>query len=77
MPSVETYGWASSEEPRSCGYISDEIIVILKKLGIRRVLDVGAGNGTLCHEMSRAGFEVVGRARRKNRKRILRWDTVL
>lgn len=62
MPSnlVEEYGWNSANRPQSCGYIAPEIIAILKKLGARRILDLGAGNGILCSELVTAGFEAVG-----------------
>ena len=57
---VETYGWATAEAPHSCEYIAPEIINILKRLYISRVLDVGSGNGKLCCEIKRSGLIVVG-----------------
>lgn len=57
---VENYGWASAEGPHSCGYITPTVLSLLQGLDVKRVLDLGAGNGTLCSEMSRAGFEVAG-----------------
>lgn len=61
MPNtVENYGWTSAEGPYSCGYIRPKILSILKKLGAKSVIDLGAGNGKLCFAMSRAGFRVAG-----------------
>lgn len=57
---VIDYGWASSEGPNSCGYITPEIISILKKLGVQRVLDLGSGNGKLCSVLAHEGHSVVG-----------------
>jgi 2-polyprenyl-3-methyl-5-hydroxy-6-metoxy-1,4-benzoquinol methylase len=57
---VESYGWASSEGPQSCGYILPEIFSIVKQLKIRSIIDVGAGNGKLCFELLREGFRVAG-----------------
>jgi 2-polyprenyl-3-methyl-5-hydroxy-6-metoxy-1,4-benzoquinol methylase len=57
---VEDYGWSSSQGPQSCGYIAPRILSVLKKLGVRRVLDLGAGNGALCSQLASAGYEVAG-----------------
>lgn len=57
---VENYGWNTADAPPSCDYITPRIISILKKLGVRRVLDLGAGNGRLCSDMAHQGHEVVG-----------------
>jgi 2-polyprenyl-3-methyl-5-hydroxy-6-metoxy-1,4-benzoquinol methylase len=58
--SVGNYGWSSAEAPCSCGYIFPGVLSILRRLGVRRVADLGAGNGRLCGELSLAGFQVVG-----------------
>ncbi len=57
---VQSYGWSSADGPHSCRYITPRIVDLLRRLGARRVLDLGAGNGKLCGEMSQAGHEVVG-----------------
>ena len=57
---VDNYGWSSSDNPRSCGYIVPRILSILRELGVQRVLDVGAGNGALCSELLREGYRVAG-----------------
>jgi 2-polyprenyl-3-methyl-5-hydroxy-6-metoxy-1,4-benzoquinol methylase len=54
------YGWGSAAPPHSCAYLVPVVISALRNLGVRRVLDVGAGNGALCGALSLAGFEVVG-----------------
>lgn len=60
MRLTEDYGWTSEQGPTSCGYIVPAIFDILRELQPRRVLDLGAGNGALCHELVAAGYEVVG-----------------
>jgi 2-polyprenyl-3-methyl-5-hydroxy-6-metoxy-1,4-benzoquinol methylase len=57
---VGNYGWSSAEGPESCGYIAPAVLDLLRQLGARRVLDIGSGNGKLCSELKRAGFDVVG-----------------
>ena len=58
---VEDYGWESPEGPHSCNYISPAILRALKNLGgIRRVADIGAGNGKLCGHIADQGYQVVG-----------------
>ena len=57
---VEEYGWSSATGPHSCEYLSPEILSILSDLKVHRVLDVGSGNGRLCSDLGRNGFNVVG-----------------
>jgi len=57
---VDDYGWDSIEEPHSCSYITPRILSLLKKLGVRRVLDLGSGNGVLCSQLAGQGYDVVG-----------------
>lgn len=57
---VDDYGWSSAEGPHSCGYIAPRILMVLKQLGVKRVLDLGAGNGALCSQIASAGYEVAG-----------------
>jgi 2-polyprenyl-3-methyl-5-hydroxy-6-metoxy-1,4-benzoquinol methylase len=57
---VEDYGWGSSEGPQSCGYITPSIIRLLRGLSVKRVLDIGSGNGKLCSIISSKGYDVVG-----------------
>jgi 2-polyprenyl-3-methyl-5-hydroxy-6-metoxy-1,4-benzoquinol methylase len=57
---VEEYGWTTAQGPESCGYIAPRILELLKQLRVKRVLDLGAGNGSLCSQLSSSGFEPVG-----------------
>jgi 2-polyprenyl-3-methyl-5-hydroxy-6-metoxy-1,4-benzoquinol methylase len=57
---VDDYGWSSTEGPLSCDYISPKILSILRDLDVQRVVDIGAGNGSLCADIHRAGYQVVG-----------------
>lgn len=56
---VADYGWEASH-PQSCGYIAPEILRILAKLNIKRVCDLGSGNGTLVGLLCNAGYEASG-----------------
>jgi 2-polyprenyl-3-methyl-5-hydroxy-6-metoxy-1,4-benzoquinol methylase len=61
MPNtVAEYGWHSQVGPESCGYIAPEVLRVVAKLGSRRVLDLGSGNGALCGQLARTGVQVVG-----------------
>jgi 2-polyprenyl-3-methyl-5-hydroxy-6-metoxy-1,4-benzoquinol methylase len=57
---VGDYGWDTAEGPHSCGYIAPKVMSMLEQLKIKRVLDLGSGNGKLCSELARAGYEVAG-----------------
>jgi len=57
---VTDYGWDTESGPDSCGYIAPKIIDILRSLQVKRVADIGAGNGALCREMRNAGMYVIG-----------------
>lgn len=57
---VEDYGWRSGESTCSGDYVVPYVLATLRRLGARRVLDLGAGNGALCGELAQAGYDVVG-----------------
>ena len=57
---VDRYGWANATGMCSCAYITPRILEILKELGAKRVLDLGAGNGALTGELAQAGYQMVG-----------------
>lgn len=60
LGNVEKYGWQSEVQPESCGYIAPKIVAILKTLAVRRIADLGSGNGSLCGLLKSEGFEAVG-----------------
>jgi len=60
------YGWKSTKPPCSCGFVAPCVLNILKLLDVKRVLDVGCGNGALCGMLHDAGFDVVGADADKN-----------
>jgi 2-polyprenyl-3-methyl-5-hydroxy-6-metoxy-1,4-benzoquinol methylase len=57
---VSNYGWDSEKPAYSTGYISPRIKETLKSLGVKRVADLGTGNGSLCAELAAEGYDVVG-----------------
>ena len=57
---VQDYGWSSTEGPHTCDFLAPEILQILKNLPVRRVMDLGCGNGALCASLSASSYEVVG-----------------
>lgn len=60
MRLTRDYGWTSAEQPQSCDYLTPVILELLRELSPRRVLDLGAGNGALCRQLVKSGYEVVG-----------------
>ncbi len=54
------YGWRSSDPSHTATYLTSEILDVLAGLKVRRVVDLGAGNGALCGEMRQVGYSVVG-----------------
>lgn len=57
---VKNYGWSSSAQPHTQDYIAPKLLSLLKALNARRVMDLGAGNGSLCAKLAAAGYDVVG-----------------
>lgn len=57
---VKDYGWESPGRSHHTEYTTPTILDLLKKFKVRRVLDLGSGNGSLCYDMSLLGFETVG-----------------
>jgi 2-polyprenyl-3-methyl-5-hydroxy-6-metoxy-1,4-benzoquinol methylase len=57
---VESYGWESTADPGSCAYISPAVLSILRSLNVKRVCDVGSGNGALVMQLINEGFSAVG-----------------
>jgi SAM-dependent methyltransferase len=57
---VINYGWNTKTGPDSCNYISPKILSILKSLPVKRIADIGCGNGALCGSLKNNGFDVVG-----------------
>lgn len=60
MTITKDYGWRSEQGPTSCTYIQPAVFDALRRLKPRRVLDLGAGNGALCHALLLEGYDVVG-----------------
>jgi 2-polyprenyl-3-methyl-5-hydroxy-6-metoxy-1,4-benzoquinol methylase len=54
------YHYGSAEAPHTEAYLWRHIISLCAELGARRVVDIGCGNGALCRELARRGYEVVG-----------------
>lgn len=54
------YDWTTAEAPHSCNYVTPKVMELVRQLQPRRILDLGSGNGALCAELARAGYEVVG-----------------
>ena len=57
---VDEYGWSSEQGPHSCGYITPRILDVLKSIKVKRILDIGSGNGKLCSELNNSGYAVAG-----------------
>ena len=60
-PSAEAeWRFGSAEAPYSSDYVTPRVVALCRAAGARRVLDLGCGNGVLCDELKRAGFDVMG-----------------
>jgi 2-polyprenyl-3-methyl-5-hydroxy-6-metoxy-1,4-benzoquinol methylase len=57
---VDEYGWHLPSIPESCGYITPEMLRILGTLSVRRVCDLGSGNGALVGALRNAGYQAAG-----------------
>ena len=57
---VEDYGWDGSDGPESCNYITPQILRILGSLEVKRICDLGSGNGALAAAISSEGYYVAG-----------------
>ena len=58
---VADYGWRGAEGPHSCGYLAPEVLKILKAYPqVKRVCDLGSGNGALASYLQQNGYVVCG-----------------
>ena len=46
--------------PHTEAYLWQHILALCATLGARRIVDIGCGNGALCCELARHGYEVIG-----------------
>ena len=54
------FHYESAEAAHTEKYLWRHIIALCSELRARRILDSGCGNGALCRELARHGYEVVG-----------------
>lgn len=57
--SIGPYGWRDSVDPCNVSYINPKILRILPRT-CSKILDLGCGNGALCHLLHSELFNVVG-----------------
>jgi 2-polyprenyl-3-methyl-5-hydroxy-6-metoxy-1,4-benzoquinol methylase len=48
------------EAPHTEAYLWQHILALCATMGARRIVDIGCGNGALCCELARHGYEVIG-----------------
>ncbi len=56
----ERFGWRDMKPPHNHDYQAPRILEVCHRLGARRILDLGCGNGALCRVLHEQGFDVVG-----------------
>jgi SAM-dependent methyltransferase len=56
--SQKAYGWQSSQPANSVDYCKAAIAKHLSRLGCKRVLDIGCGNGAMTAKLAADGFEM-------------------
>jgi 2-polyprenyl-3-methyl-5-hydroxy-6-metoxy-1,4-benzoquinol methylase len=54
------YGWNTSEAPHTCAYLLPEVLATLGRVGSKRILDLGSGNGNLSRRLADLKYDVVG-----------------
>ena len=54
------FHYGSAEAPHTEAYLWPQIVTLCAELGVRRVIDIGCGNGALRRELASRGYEVVG-----------------
>src|SRR4051812_15281196 len=59
MSKTTDYGWTDAI-PGSSGYINSAVVQIADRIGGRKILDAGCGNGALAADLARAGYDVTG-----------------
>jgi len=57
---VNNYGWVSGDETDAHKYITPAILNELSNISVRKVLDLGCGNGVLAGEINSLGYDVTG-----------------
>lgn len=55
-----SYGWSDGSRQSTYSYLGEETVRLLHRYQAKRVLDIGAGDGTMCGELDRLQFDVVG-----------------
>ena len=56
----DEFSWDIDGSSEAHEYLLPPVLSLLRQHGARRVLDLGCGNGSMSHELSRAGMQVTG-----------------
>jgi len=60
MHDSAAFRWSAQSSNQPDDYIADVVLEYCKRIGARRILDVGSGNGRLTSVLIRSGFDVEG-----------------
>src|SRR5438105_304699 len=57
---IPDYGYRAPGKSHDAEYVMAPMLALCQELAVKRVLDVGCGNGTFCQRLVEAGLDVVG-----------------
>lgn len=57
---MDDYGWEDAGKSCAHAYLEPAILELCAGLPVRRILDLGCGNGALCRTLADVGYEVAG-----------------